>query len=784
MVFSPFNWRNVQQFLMVEAMRFAVDEINNSSNILPNITLGYQLLDNCSMEENFHSILHLLSDTEVDVLYVWHDPSKYLPTALAIIGPGDSTAATAIMGLPSWYWVPVIDFFDSVQMLANKRLYPSYFCTVPSTLEQTRAILRLMQRFSWTWVAIVGSSTDYGQESMQLFLDMSATYGVCVPYLHTITTSPQDTMRILAEIMAVNVTVIFAEDTVVESFFQVAVNQSIEGKVWVASNTWSVSTRVAAVSGILKTGTVLGIAVKERPMPGFEEYLSKKFQSPAPHTGSNGLMTSCMGLTAKQILSYTGTRVSYGVYAAVHAASEALNLALGCKPNLCERKRIYPWQVLNAMKTMNFSISNVTGDPNRQELVESEYDIITWHATAQLPSVTIVGHYSRRRGLKLNKTLIGWGTIGQQVEWGRMGVLCHERVQYEALTGVPLPFQEPFSVCSEECSLTARKERGSQKCCFQCIPCAPGMFTNKSNPYTCQSCNVNEWWNPFEQRCLKREVEFLRWSDPAAMLLTCVSWLAVILTLGIIVLFLWYQDTPVVKATGGRMSLVMLVCLTVAYVNISLYIGKPFNLVCLIRHPIYAITSSICLSCMAVKSFQLVCIFKLARRLPSAYNYWAHHSGPVLTIVGFTVVDIIIQVTHCILTHPKATVDTSSFPDLILLNCSHSLQLLDIFYKTLLSLLAFLLAYLSKDLPPSYSEVRCIAFSALIFLVGWGFYLTVHVLELGRLSSVLKVLSILLSLLGITAGYFLPRCYIILIQPERNTATFFQNMIHEYTMGS
>uniref|UniRef100_A0A8C4S161 Taste receptor type 1 member 2-like n=1 Tax=Erpetoichthys calabaricus TaxID=27687 RepID=A0A8C4S161_ERPCA len=726
------NWRNVQQFLMVEAMRFAVDEINNSSNILPNITLGYQLLDNCSMEENFHSILHLLSDTEVDVLYVWHDPSKYLPTALAIIGPGDSTAATNAPFYRLAFFLQ-IDFFDSVQMLANKRLYPSYFCTVPSTLEQTRAILRLMQRFSWTWVAIVGSSTDYGQESMQLFLDMSATYGVCVPYLHTITTSPQDTMRILAEIMAVNVTVIFAEDTVVESFFQVAVNQSIEGKVWVASNTWSVSTRVAAVSGILKTGTVLGIAVKERPMPGFEEYLSKKFQSPAPHTGSNGLMTSCMGLTAKQILSYTGTRVSYGVYAAVHAASEALNLALGCKPNLCERKRIYPWQVR----------SNVTGDPNRQELVESEYDIITWHATAQLPSVTIVGHYSRRRGLKMG----------------------------------------PFSVCSEECSLTARKERGSQKCCFQCIPCAPGMFTNK-NPYTCQSCNVNEWWNPFEQRCLKREVEFLRWSDPAAMLLTCVSWLAVILTLGIIVLFLWYQDTPVVKATGGRMSLVMLVCLTVAYVNISLYIGKPFNLVCLIRHPIYAITSSICLSCMAVKSFQLVCIFKLARRLPSAYNYWAHHSGPVLTIVGFTVVDIIIQVTHCILTHPKATVDTSSFPDLILLNCSHSLQLLDIFYKTLLSLLAFLLAYLSKDLPPSYSEVRCIAFSALIFLVGWGFYLTVHVLELGRLSSVLKVLSILLSLLGITAGYFLPRCYIILIQPERNTATFFQNMIHEYTMGS
>uniref|UniRef100_A0A8C4S0C4 Taste receptor type 1 member 2-like n=1 Tax=Erpetoichthys calabaricus TaxID=27687 RepID=A0A8C4S0C4_ERPCA len=699
------NWRNVQQFLMVEAMRFAVDEINNSSNILPNITLGYQLLDNCSMEENFHSILHLLSDTEVDVLYVWHDPSKYLPTALAIIGPGDSTAATNAPFYRLAFFLQ-IDFFDSVQMLANKRLYPSYFCTVPSTLEQTRAILRLMQRFSWTWVAIVGSSTDYGQESMQLFLDMSATYGVCVPYLHTITTSPQDTMRILAEIMAVNVTVIFAEDTVVESFFQVAVNQSIEGKVWVASNTWSVSTRVAAVSGILKTGTVLGIAVKERPMPGFEEYLSKKFQSPAPHTGSNGLMTSCMGLTAKQILSYTGTRVSYGVYAAVHAASEALNLALGCKPNLCERKRIYPWQVRRC------------------------------HATHCWPSFS--------------------------VEWGRMG---------------------PFSVCSEECSLTARKERGSQKCCFQCIPCAPGMFTNK-NPYTCQSCNVNEWWNPFEQRCLKREVEFLRWSDPAAMLLTCVSWLAVILTLGIIVLFLWYQDTPVVKATGGRMSLVMLVCLTVAYVNISLYIGKPFNLVCLIRHPIYAITSSICLSCMAVKSFQLVCIFKLARRLPSAYNYWAHHSGPVLTIVGFTVVDIIIQVTHCILTHPKATVDTSSFPDLILLNCSHSLQLLDIFYKTLLSLLAFLLAYLSKDLPPSYSEVRCIAFSALIFLVGWGFYLTVHVLELGRLSSVLKVLSILLSLLGITAGYFLPRCYIILIQPERNTATFFQNMIHEYTMGS
>lgn len=47
----------------------------------------------------------------------------------------------------------------------------------------------------------------------------------------------------------------------------------------------------------------------------------------------------------------------------------------------------------------------------------------------------------------------------------------------------------------------------------------------------------------------------------------------------------------------------------------------------------------------------------------------------------------------------------------------------------------------------------------------------------------LEVVAILFSVLGILGGYFMPKVYIIVLQPKKNTTAYFQNSIQMYTMA-
>lgn len=74
-------------------MRFAVEEINNSSALLPNVSLGCDIHDACSDTTNLLATLRALAQRgghEVKVLSAFH---HYEPEAVAVIGP-DSTPLT------------------------------------------------------------------------------------------------------------------------------------------------------------------------------------------------------------------------------------------------------------------------------------------------------------------------------------------------------------------------------------------------------------------------------------------------------------------------------------------------------------------------------------------------------------------------------------------------------------------------------------------------------------------------------------------------------------------
>ncbi|KAK7884857.1 hypothetical protein WMY93_027980 [Mugilogobius chulae] len=51
----------VSSYRRFQLMRFSIEEINNSSSLLPDVTLGYNIFDHCSDTQNIPGIFNLLS---------------------------------------------------------------------------------------------------------------------------------------------------------------------------------------------------------------------------------------------------------------------------------------------------------------------------------------------------------------------------------------------------------------------------------------------------------------------------------------------------------------------------------------------------------------------------------------------------------------------------------------------------------------------------------------------------------------------------------------------------
>lgn len=88
-------------------MAFAIDEINKNSNLVPNVTLGYHLYDNCAtLVMGFSAALSLATGQEEDVAF--QDSCVGTPPVLGIVGDSFSTFSIATSDVIGLFKMPIV----------------------------------------------------------------------------------------------------------------------------------------------------------------------------------------------------------------------------------------------------------------------------------------------------------------------------------------------------------------------------------------------------------------------------------------------------------------------------------------------------------------------------------------------------------------------------------------------------------------------------------------------------------------------------------------------------
>nr|XP_046244954.1 extracellular calcium-sensing receptor-like [Scatophagus argus] len=244
------------------AMIFAIEEINNRSELLPGIKLGYQIHDSCTaVPEAVQAAFQLLNGLDPE-FYTGESCSRS-GMVMAIIGESSST--------PSISMSRFIGAFDIPQ-----QQFPSFFRTIPSDQFQAEALAKLVKHFGWTWIGAVRSDSDYGNNGMATFLQAAQKEGICVEYSESFyRTHPRSRIQRVADVIRRSTAVVivaFTASTELRILLEELSMEPSPPRQWVGSEAWVTNQDMLRFSFC---AGAIGFGIQRSVIPGVLTHLKK-----------------------------------------------------------------------------------------------------------------------------------------------------------------------------------------------------------------------------------------------------------------------------------------------------------------------------------------------------------------------------------------------------------------------------------------------------------------------------------------------------------------------------
>ncbi|XP_069832160.1 vomeronasal type-2 receptor 26-like [Dendropsophus ebraccatus] len=677
--------------------------------------------------------------------------------------------------------------------LSDRRLYPHVFRTVQSHHVHIMVITKLLKHFDWTWVGILVSDDDAGDNELQILRKYMREDGICAAYIIKLTQqNSRNNDHILHILDNPQVSVLIICGTSSNNIYPLLREYVLEllDKTFILSPSWAFGPYVTDYKYPGFNGS-LAVDFSSQTLLEFEDFAVNYRKLPNIYNDEASWIQSdfIAGQEDEDVLSfYNFTYNRYNASEKFTMSSRRNYLLSGVAPRLYYAVEIlakslhemflyimdkyqensipglihYTWRLQHYIQRMKSS-----PDPMRPSYYFTDqgeavhaYKIINW--------------VFRKDGYNdIHKVEVGnftpWDASGQQL------YMDPQSITWKPIEKGSCIFpQIPVSRCSDHClpgSWKKARPTSIHTCCYDCVPCSEGEMSNTTDSENCIQCPSDEWPNEKRDGCLPKVLDFISYhNDTMASVFSCVSLFGCLVTGSILGIFISYRDTPIVRANNRNLSYLLLVSILLSFLSVFLFLGRPSDVTCRLRETSFGIFFSVAVSSLLAKTV-MVCVAFRSTKPGSPWRKWLSVKLPYTIVLLCSSIQVIICVIWLSISPPFQDLDTHSYPGKILIQCNEGSDIW--FYSMLgylwfLAAVSFVLAFMVRTLPDTFNEAKYITFSMLVFCSVWIAMIPAYLTTRGKNMVAVEVFAVMASSAGLLGCVFIPKCFIILFNSEMN----------------
>eukprot|EP00079_Xenopus_tropicalis_P017472 XP_004917499.1 PREDICTED: vomeronasal type-2 receptor 26-like [Xenopus tropicalis] len=757
---------------------YAIEEINNSTELLPNITLGYRIYDACTSEViALMSTFSLLSEEETPAPNYICQPDQKL---VAFVGHLLSSVTYTSAEITQLYGYPQISYGALDPVFNDRVRFPSVYRTVPNEYSQFRVIIRLLNHFGWTWVGIIASDDESNRQASEELRKEMGRNGICVDFLKVILNSEIETsLKEATKVMrrsSVRVIILYLRTSSLIALLSLCPVKLMSERVWINSVAPDIVAEYKFKDFLHAFNGSLLISLPKGDIPGFSSFISQVIWTDMlKNIFVNylwGMNVGCADVFRYSVKNFTCPnaykikeyllheetithRIKYTIYMAVYALAHALDmmqlptdfLKQSPKKNIGQMRIKLNYYLKNIrMKMASKEEIFFTKDGN----IPGKFDILNWviYGNGTIKKIHVGRFFPTTDDLVIHEKAITWGHYFQKM------------------------LKIPTSFCTQKCSSGQRRahQTGRPPCCFDCVPCSEGEISNSSELEICVKCPDDHWSNPTRNRCIKRIIDFLSYEDLLGYILSACASLFIANTAMVLLVLLKHRRTPIVRANNQKISYILLMALLMSFLCTFMFIGRPTGVTCLLRQALFVCVFSVAISSILGKTMTVLFAFK-STETANRFRKWGKMNISMVIVFLCSFVEFVICVIWLTTSPPYVESDIKAIPGKIILQCNEGSVIsfyLAVSYIGVLSLISFAVAFIARKLPDRFNEAQHITFSMLVFCSVWASFIPTYLSTKGKHMVAVEIFAIQASAAGMLMCIFTPKCYIILLKPELN----------------